>query len=315
MDRGAGCFIRGLHNIKPDFAGSVVTIGSFDGVHRGHRAILSRLKEKAAEYQLPSVVVIFEPHPKEFFSGEQAPARLLRTREKIEALFEQGVDIVCCLRFCERLRSLTAGEFILRVLVEGLRARFLMVGDDFRFGCSREGDYQVLLEAGRQHGFEVVKSATVEYRGKRISSTWIRKALNQGDFELAEILLGGPYRISGRVVRGQQLGRQLGFPTMNIRLRRYRAPLEGVYMVIVNIGDEVVYGVANVGVRPTLGDLVKPILEIHLLDFDRDLYGEYVKVEFVKKIRAEKKFSSVEKLQAAIGQDVDTARAYFTGSV
>ncbi len=316
MDRGDNRFIRGLYNVKPDRAGSVATIGSFDGVHLGHTAILSRLREKSAEYRLPSVAVIFEPHPKEFFSGEQAPARLLRTREKVETLFEQGIDQVCCIRFDQQFRSLTAQQFISRVLTDGLGVKFLMVGDDFRFGCSREGDYDILRAAGKKHGFEVANTVTVEHLGKRVSSTWIREALHRGDFDLAATLLGRPYLITGKVAYGQQLGKQLGFPTANIRLNRYRAPLEGVFVVRMTIVDNEekieVEGVANVGVRPTLGDLVKPVLEVHVLDFNRDIYGKRVQVEFVEKIREEQKFSSLDNLKAAIEQDVKTARQFFS---
>lgn len=308
-------FIRGLRSTVPGQEGSVVTIGSFDGIHRGHAAVLSRLKQKAAEYNLPSLVVIFEPHPKEFFSGGQAPARLFRTREKVETLFQQGVDRVCCLRFGRKLRNLSAEEFIRKVLVDGLKTKFLTVGDDFRFGCSREGDYRTLQRAGREYGFEVADNETVEHNGRRISSTWIRQALGEADFQLAAVLLGRPYCISGRVVHGQHLGKKLGFPTANIRLHRYRAPLEGVYIVVMEIEHGGAWrrlpGVANVGVRPTLGDPAKPVLEVHLLDFDQQIYGKRVKIEFLEKVREEKKFDSLGALRAAVEQDVIAAGAYF----
>ena len=304
-------FIRGLHNLKPGRGGCVATIGSFDGVHLGHRAILQQLIDKSAEYDLPSVVVIFEPQPQEFFSGEQAPARLMRLREKVEAFVDAGIDQVFCLQFNRFLRSLSASDFIDQVLVSGLNAQCLVVGDDFRFGHDRSGNYQLLTQVGKQHGFEVLDTHTLEYQGERISSTRIREALEQADFVLAEELLGQPFCIKGRVVYGQRLGSQLGIPTANVNLHRYSAPLSGVYVVEVLWNGLCLPGVANVGVRPTVGDLIKPVLEVHLLDFDEPLYGQRIQVEFKAKVREEAKFASIEDMVEEIHNDIAMARRYF----
>ncbi len=305
-------FVRGLHNLKPEKGGCVATIGSFDGVHLGHRAILQQLIDKAVELNLPSVVMIFEPQPQEFFSGEQAPARLMRLREKVEAFLEAGVDRVFCLQFNRSLRSLSAMDFIDQVLVSGLDVRCLVVGDDFRFGHDRSGNYQLLERVGKQQGFEVLDTHTLMYQGERISSTRIRRALERADFALAEALLGKPFSISGRVVYGQRLGRQLGIPTANVQLNRYSAPLSGVYVVEVLLNDARLPGVANVGVRPTVGDLIKPVLEVHLLDFDEHIYGQRIQVEFKAKVRDEAKFESLEQMVEEIHNDITAARSYFS---
>ena len=304
-------FIRGLHNLRPEHRGCVATIGSFDGVHLGHRAILQQLREKSAIYGLPSVVIIFEPQPQEFFSGEQAPARLMRLREKVEALISEGVDRVLCLQFNPSLRSLSARQFIDRVLIEGLDVRCLVVGDDFRFGHDRSGNDRLLRQVGEQQGFDVIDTHTLQYGSERISSTRIRRALEVGDFALAETLLGRPYQITGRVVYGQQLGQQLGIPTANVHLYRYRAPLSGVYVVEVVLDGNRLPGVANVGVRPTVGDLIKPVLEVHLLDFDQLIYGQRIHVEFKKKIREEQTFGSLDAMVTKIHSDIALARQYF----
>ncbi len=313
MTRFEHTFIRGMHNLHASHHGSVVTIGSFDGVHLGHQAVIRQVTEKAQELNLPSVAMVFEPQPHEYFSGEQAPARLMRLREKALALFEAGIDRVCCLQFNRTLRSLSAAEFIQRVLVDGLGVKYLVVGDDFRFGCDRSGDYQLLQATGMKQGFEVSDTHTFEVDGERVSSTRIRGLLELGDFEQAAELLGKPYRITGHVGYGQQLGRQLGVPTANVQLRRYRSPLSGVFAVSVELADGcIVNGVANVGVRPTVGDIVKPILEVHLLDFEGDIYGEMIAVEFKTKLREEQKFDSVELLKKYIYQDIDDAKNYFS---
>tara|TARA_R110000822_G_scaffold159476_34_gene299732 strand:- start:11586 stop:12551 length:966 start_codon:yes stop_codon:yes gene_type:complete len=308
-------FIRGLHNLKPEHGGCVATIGSFDGVHLGHRAILQQLRDKATELGLPSVVMIFEPQPQEFFSGEQAPARLMRLREKVEAFIEEGVDRIFCLQFNRSLRSLSAREFIDQVLIAGLDIRCLVVGDDFRFGHDRSGNYSLLRQAGLEHGFDVLDTHTLEYQGERISSTRVRSALECADFGLAETLLGRPYRITGRVVYGQRLGQQLGVPTVNVHLNRYRAPLSGVFVVEVFLDGRCLPGVANVGVRPTVGDLIKPVLEVHLLDFDEDLYGQRIHVEFKAKVREEAKFSSLGLMVEEIHNDITVARQYFAEQI
>jgi riboflavin kinase/FMN adenylyltransferase len=307
-------FIRGLHNLQPGKQKSVVTIGSFDGVHIGHQAILQQVKEAAKRLQLPSVVMTFEPQPREYFSSERAPARLMRLREKIDALLDFGIDHVVCLKFNRQLRSLSAEDFIDRVLVNGLAVDYLIVGDDFRFGCDRSGDFSLLTERGKHSGFDVMDTATVEIDGQRVSSTLVREIVQRGDFQRAADLLGRPFSISGIVGYGQQLGRELGFPTANVQLNRFSAPLSGVFAVKVNIAGTIYQGAANVGVRPTVGDLLKPILEVHLLDFDGDLYGQRIAVEFIHKIRDEEKFTSVEKLIATIQHDVEIIRQWFTNN-
>ena len=306
-------FIRDLQSLQSFNQRSVVTIGSFDGVHLGHQAILNQVKAVAAELGLPSVVMTFEPQPQEFFSGERAPARLMRLREKVDALFEFGVGQVLCLQFNRELRNLTAAEFVRSVLVDGLGTRHLIVGDDFRFGCDRSGDFKMLSEMGETYDFAVQDTETLEVDGQRVSSTLVRQILERGNFERASQLLGKPFTITGRVVYGQQLGRELGFPTANVQLNRYSAPLSGVYAVLVNIDGAVYQGAANVGLRPTVGDLLKPILEVHLLDFEADLYGRRIEVEFVTKIRDEEKFTSLDKLIESIQRDVKQIRAWFAG--
>jgi riboflavin kinase/FMN adenylyltransferase len=313
-DQGKVTFIRGLHNLQSYNQRSVVTIGSFDGVHLGHQAILQQVKATAAMLGFPSVVMTFEPQPQEYFSGEKAPARLMRLREKIDALLEFGIDRVVCLQFNRVLRNLTASEFIHQVLVEGLSIKHLIVGDDFRFGCDRSGDFKMLVEFGKSCDFDVQDTKTLEIDNERVSSTRVREFLQQADFGRASQLLGQPFSIKGRVVYGQQVGRKLGFPTANVQLNRYSAPLTGVYAVLVDIDGVRYQGAANVGVRPTVGDLVKPILEVHLLDFSGDLYGQRIEVEFMDKIRDEIKFTTLDKLVETIRQDVKQIRAWFAGA-
>ena len=307
-------FIRDVQSLQSFDKRSVVTIGSFDGVHLGHQAILKQVKDRAAEFGLPAVAMTFEPQPQEFFSGEKAPARLMRLRDKVEALLEFGLDHVICLHFNPALSKLTATEFVKLVLVDGLGTRHLIVGDDFRFGCDRSGDFNMLSEMGAGCGFTVQDTETLEVEGERVSSTLLRQVLQQADFARASQLLGRPFSIKGRVVYGQQLGRELGFPTANVQLNRYSAPLSGVYAVMVDIDGRTYKGAANVGVRPTVGDLVKPVLEVHLLDFTGDLYGKRIDVEFVAKIRDEEKFTTLDKLVEGIQRDVKQIRAWFAGS-
>ncbi|GMG88592.1 bifunctional riboflavin kinase/FAD synthetase [Biformimicrobium ophioploci] len=317
--------IRGLHNLRPRHRGCVATIGSFDGVHLGHQGIIRQLGRRSESLGLPSVAIIFEPQPHEYFSGERAPARLMRFKEKVLALFEAGVDRVLCLQFNAQLRNLTAEQFVQQVLVDGLGVRHLVVGDDFRFGCDRSGDYAMLQRAGAEQGFSVEDTETLLVDGERVSSTRIRQALQDADFTLARRLLGRPYRISGLVARGRQLGRNLGAPTANVHLHRYRSPLVGVYTVRARmsraadfsaVGDAraVIDGVANVGFRPTVeGEGAKPLLEVHLFDFNGDLYGREIEVEFLHKLRDEQKFESLEILKAQIAQDFRDARTWFAG--
>ena len=304
-------FVRGLQNLHSLEEKSVVTIGSFDGVHIGHQAILQQVKEAAERLQVPSVAMTFEPQPREYFSAERAPARLMRLREKIDTLLATGVDRVVCLQFSRQLRNLSADDFVEQVLVRGLGVQSLIVGDDFHFGCDRRGDFALLTEQGKRYGFDVQDTATVEVDGCRVSSTLVREVVERADFTRAAELLGRPFSISGVVGYGQQLGRELGFPTANVQLNRFSAPLSGVFAVKVNVAGSIYRGAANVGLRPTVGDLLKPILEVHLLDFAGDLYGQRIVVEFVHKIRDEEKFTSLEKLVATISHDVEMIREWF----
>lgn len=306
--------IRGPINLKPHHRGSVVTIGNFDGVHLGHQAILRQVTTKAAELGVPSMLVCFEPQPQEFFEEFDAPARLTRFREKVELLEAQGLDLVLCLKFDEKTRSMSAQRF-LAFLTEDIGLSALFVGDDFRFGYDRSGDFDKLKAAGRERGFEVTNLHTLSYEDVRVSSTRIRECLAAGDFESAEHMLGHPYSIIGKVVHGNRLGQQLGTPTANIQLHRYRAPIDGVYAVEVERLNGALPGVANVGVRPTLDQKTPvPILEVHIFDFEGDIYGKCVKVIFRHKIREEKKFDNLEQLRTAIHADIDEARDYFAGT-
>jgi riboflavin kinase/FMN adenylyltransferase len=305
-------FIRGLHNLKPAQTGCVATIGSFDGIHLGHRAILKQLIGKAKDLKLPSVVMIFEPQPQEFFSGEQAPARLMRLREKVEEFIKVGIDKVFCLQFNRSLRGLSATDFVEQVLVSGLKIQYLVVGDDFRFGHDRSGNFQLLQNFGKNNNFEVIDTCTMEYKGERISSTRIRSALKASKFNFAERLLGAPYRITGCVIYGQGLGREIGVPTANVQLQRFSAPLNGVFIVQVYIDERCLQGVANVGIRPTIGDLIEPILEVHLIDFNEDIYGRRIHVEFKSKIRDEKIFPSLNLMVKEIHRDIHHAKQYFS---
>ncbi|WP_256677869.1 bifunctional riboflavin kinase/FAD synthetase [Pseudomonas sp. SJZ079] len=286
-------------------------MGNFDGVHRGHQAIMARLRERAGELGVPSCVVIFEPQPREFFSPQTAPARLTRLRDKLALLSAEGVDRVLCLAFTRRFRELSAAEFVQKVLIDGLAVRHLEVGDDFRFGCDRAGDFAFLSQAGAREGFSVEAAKTVVLDGVRVSSTRVREALASGDFALAEHLLGRPFQIAGRVLHGQKLGRQLDAPTANVQLKRCHVPLTGVYLVSTEIDGRVWPGVANIGVRPTVAGDGSAHLEVHLLDFAGDLYGRRLTVAFHHKLRDEQRFASLEALKTAIAADIAAARAHW----
>lgn len=303
--------VRGMHNLRPRHRGCVVTIGNFDGVHHGHQVLLSHVVAKGKELGVPSAVVTFEPMPREFFRGTTRPVRLTRFREKIMLLCQSGVDRVICLPFNEQLVNVTAQTVIDGFLVDSLEIRYIVVGDDFRFGRGAEGDYVMLQDAGRQHGFEVSHLGTLLVDHDRVSSSRIREALGAADFELAEKLLGHSYFIMGRVVYGRQLGRELGSPTANIRLQRYRAALDGVYAVEVEgAGPKRRLGIANIGVRPTV-DGREPLLEVHIFDFDEDIYGELLTVTFRHKIRDEHHFESLDALKTQIGRDIVVVKAWF----
>ena len=305
--------IRGMHNIRPRHAGCVATIGTFDGVHHGHQMLLAHLVAKSQELGAPSVLVTFEPQPREYFQRTPVPARLTRFREKIHLLRESGIDRVLCIPFNERTRLIPADEVIERFLVDMLGVRYLVVGDDFQFGKDREGNYAMLKEAGDKLGFGVSHMGTLTFDHERVSSTRIREVLGAGDFRLAEKLLGRPYFIMGRVVYGRRIGRQMGVPTVNIRLQRYKAALEGVFAATVDGLGPTRRGAANIGVRPTVGGK-EPLLEVHILDFDEDVYGRLLTVTPCEKIREERWFPSLDALRVEIERDIEKTRAYFADS-
>jgi len=319
--------IRGLYNIPTDFCGCVATIGNFDGVHLGHQAILQQLKKQGEKHGLPTVVMMFEPQPREFFAPDQAPARLANMSEKLQDLASFGIDYVLCLPFNQKLRSMSADQFIQSILLDGLKISHLIVGDDFRFGCDRTGDYQLLQKTGSESGFSVEDTKTFELEGERVSSTRVRECLSANDLESANKLLGRPYRMSGRIGYGRQLGRTIGVPTANVILQRNKLPMTGVYAVKATEitvaachessvqdqdGKTVEWqGVANIGVKPTVAGTPEPSLEVHIFDFSDDLYGKRLTIEFCQKIREEKKFNGLDELKAAIDNDMQVARNFF----
>ena len=291
--------------------GCVATIGSFDGVHLGHQFVLQQVIDLAKDYGLPALVIVFEPQPNEFFAPDNdKPVRLTGLREKVTRLLKFGVDSVICLKFNDSLRELTAKSYIEHVLVNGLALKHLVIGDDFRFGCDRSGDFQMLQEAGGEFGFSVVDSNTFKQNAARISSTRIRKLLLESRLSEVQKLLGRPYQLAGKVVYGKQLGRQIGFPTVNIGLGRHRPPLHGVYAVNAKneTTNDVYDGVANIGMRPTINQFERPALEVHLFGVDEYLYGQFIRVTFVKKIREEHKFESIDSLKEQIQKDIFSAK-------
>ncbi|MBV1879790.1 MAG: bifunctional riboflavin kinase/FAD synthetase [Pseudomonadales bacterium] len=304
--------IRGVINLKARHRGAVATVGNFDGVHCGHQAILSQIRDHAKKLGVQSMLICFEPQPKEYFDAFNAPARLTRFREKVELLEAAGIDLVLCFKFDEKTRTMSSEQFV-NILVDEIQVKALYVGDDFQFGNDRGGGFAELQRAGEVHGFEVTNLYTLTFESMRVSSTRIRQCLAAGHFEEAEKMLGHAYSIFGKIVYGRQLGRTIGAATANIQLHRYRAPIDGVYAVEIEGLDKTYQGVANVGLRPTLKEqTVRPILEVHLFDFNRDIYGKSVTVVFRKKIRDEKKFSGLDELKAAIHDDMTSARDYFS---
>lgn len=304
--------IRGLHNLRSDHRGCVATIGNFDGVHLGHRAVFAALRERAAAVGLPATVITFEPQPMEFFLPEQAPARLTRLREKLEAIADCDIERVLVIRFDAAFAAIEADDFVRRVLVDGLGIRHLFVGDDFRFGRDRRGDFALLERLGRKAGFGVESLATVACDGERVSSTRVREALQRGDLTHATHCLGRAYRISGRVAHGNKRGRTIGYPTLNVPLLRRSTPLRGVFAVeVTGLGPLPLPGVANIGNRPTLHGDDKFLLEVHLFDFEADIYGRRVEVAFVERIREERRFESFDALRAQIEHDARHARRIF----
>lgn len=307
---------RGLPNAESR-APCALTIGNFDGVHRGHKALISHVREAAARLGISSAAMTFEPHPREYFAlaaGDlsRAPTRVSSLRDKLQALKETGIDRLIVEHFNAHFAALTPREFIEQVLVQGLHVKWLMVGDDFRFGAKRAGDFALLQEAGREFGFEVHALPTVEHEGVRISSSAVRAALAAGDFAQAGELLGHPYSISGHVVHGKKLGRTIGFPTLNLRITHKRPPVMGVFVVRVHgLAEQPMQGVASLGVRPTVDDSGRVLLETWLFDFNQQCYGKVVQVELLHKLRDEMKYDGLEPLVAAIQDDARRARDWF----
>lgn len=298
--------IRGLVNLHGR-QGCALTIGTFDGIHLGHQALLRRLKEHAARLSVPTVVLTFEPTPREYLAPQSAPARLTSFRERWRVLQSTGVDSLLLLRFDEGLRNLS-GEAFAGLLARDVGARAVVVGHDFRFGMNGEATAPMLTAAGRRLGFEVDVVSPVLLDGARVSSSGVREALSTGDFALAQRWLGRPYTMRGRVVQGQRLGRDLGFPTANLRIERQRTPLQGIFAVRVHgVGTAPLRGVASLGTRPTVGG-VQVLLEVHVFDFSSDLYGREIEVEFVAKLRDEEHFPTLEALVEQIHRDAAQAR-------
>jgi riboflavin kinase/FMN adenylyltransferase len=301
--------LRGLYS--PSTQPVALTIGNFDGVHLGHRALLNELRAAAGHFGLQTAVVIFEPHPREFFAPQQAPARLTSLREKLELFDAIGVDRVHVCRFNAGFAQMGAGDFI-QALHEKVYAKFVLIGDDFRFGSGRAGDFGLMEKIGAQRGFEVQAVRSVLHAGVRVSSTGIRAALAAGQMREAQAYLGRPYSISGRVVHGDGMGRKLGFPTANIQLKHNRPPLSGVFVVQVHAeGMGVLQGVASLGVRPTMKQDAKPVLEVHLFEFAQQIYGRHLRVEFLQKLRDEEKYPDLESLTKQIALDVAHAKKWF----
>ena len=302
-------FIYGIRNLAP--VPTVLTVGAFDGIHLGHQAIMSQAVNSAKTKGLQASALILEPLPREYFNPEQAPPRILPLRERVDAIFGCGIDRVVCLRFNAALSALSPEDFVQSILVDGLAAREVIVGEDFRFGSNRTGGKALMADLADEHGFTITRPDTVTIDGERVSATRIRKLLGAADFKQAAKLLGRPFAISGRVCPGKQLGRQLGVPTANIPLRRRRSPVLGIFAVKVTVGKRYFKGVANVGVRPTVNRIAKPQLEAHLFDFNENLYGRRISVEFCLKLRDEQKFDSIDALTEQIHRDIQQAHAFF----
>lgn len=304
--------IRSLSNFKPDQQGGVLTIGNFDGVHRGHQQLVAKVVAEAKAQGVSSTVMTFEPHPFEFFAREHLTIpRITRLREKFRALASLGVDNVLILPFKQQVADITASDFV-SMLVRDIRPQHMIVGDDFHFGKKRQGNIELLATMGADAGFTVVAMPTYLVDGERVSSTRVRQALLDGDQKLANHLLGRPYTMMGRIQQGDQLGRELGFPTANIFVHRRLPAVSGIYAVYMRgVGETPLPGVAYVGMRPTV-DGTRALLEVHLLDFNQDIYGRYVEVDFVEKIRNDERFDSLDLLREQIGKDVQAGRNYFT---
>lgn len=303
--------VRSIHNITPEMRNGVITIGNFDGVHLGHQKLLEKVVAQARKLNAPAIVVTFEPHPFEFFSECVDIPRLSRLREKFHLLQNSGIDYVMVLPFNQSLAHKSASDFVTEVLFEKLSTKRIILGDDFRFGHKRAGNFALLQSMGSNLNFLVEAMPTFTIDDERVSSTRIRELLKVGDLTKAKELLGHPYIMEGRIRRGDQRGRQWGFPTANIFLQRKKTPLTGVYTVLMHgVVDKPLLGVANIGVRPTV-DGTRTLLEVHLFNFNQQIYGRNVRVEFCLKLREEKRFANFDLLRAAIANDVTDAKNYF----
>ena len=304
--------IRGLPHLKPLENGCVLSIGNFDGVHTGHSKVIEKLARQGREMDLPVVVMMFEPQPLEFFLGENAPSRLMRLREKVIQLKTLPVDKLLVVKFNKTFADYHADDFIVELLVNKLNVKHLVVGDDFHFGKARCGNFAMLKEKGLQFGFKVEDTHSHFVDGHRVSSTLVRDALGIGDLATAKLMLGRDYSVCGRVAHGHKRGRTIGFPTANIQMFRKNTPIAGVFAVtMTGIDNKEIQGIANVGTRPTVDGGEKVILETHLFDFDKEIYGHYVEVHFKQRIRDEIRFQSFDELKQQIETDIMIAKQFF----
>ena len=307
--------IRGLSHLDPFKNGCVLSIGNFDGLHLGHRAVIKKLAERGEARGLPVVIMTFEPQPLEYFLGDNAPSRLMCLREKVIEFNKLPVDNLLMVRFNRYFANCDAEQFIDDILINKLNVKHLVIGDDFHFGKARRGNFAMLKEKGKLYGFSVEDTGSCQIAGLRISSTLIRDALGAGDLIQAEKLLGHCYSVCGRVAHGEKLGRTIGYPTANIKMFRKNTPVNGVFAVtMTGIDGLELEGVANVGTRPTVDGGSKVVLETYLFDFDKEIYGRYVEVRFKQKIRDEIRFQSLEQLKAQIKKDVAEAKNIFVQS-
>ena len=299
--------VRGIHNIQLSDHGCVLTIGNFDGVHKGHQRVISALVAKAKSLNCVAAVLVFEPQPQELFAPDKAPARLCRLRDKYALLADLGVERLICVNFNRKFANQSAEQFIEHLLVEKLGVKHLIVGDDFHFGKNRAGDFSMLSSAGKKYGFEVTDTASCKLENCRVSSTAIRHSLEQDNLTEVENMLGRPYSIIGKVFHGDKRGRQLGFPTANVLLKRRNSPLNGVFAVKVKTLNGIFNGVANIGARPTING-IRQQLEVHIFDFSEDIYGQCIEVIIKKKLRQVMKFDNLTALTAQIKLDSEQAK-------
>jgi riboflavin kinase/FMN adenylyltransferase len=302
--------IRGIHNIRTQHNGCVLTIGNFDGVHLGHAEVLKGLLNDAKKHNLPSTVMLFEPQPQEFFAKNNAPARLTRLRDKLRLLANLGIERVICISFNQQFANMQAEQFVSEILINKLGVKALTVGDDFRFGKQRRGNFKLLAQMGKTVHMDVKSTASFRQLNARVSSTLIREALANGELGQAKSMLGHNYAISGRVIHGWKRGRELGFRTANIALKRQVCPVNGVFAVQISLDERTLYGVANIGNKPTFNG-TRALLEVHLFDFAQEIYGQFMHVELIKKLRDEQKFETLTQLTAQIATDVAAAKQCF----